>query len=105
MSILCVANRIIDDATEDSGCHNTERQLGDDLGPEVRRRLIHIIVDFAKEYRPLIREDKDDILDGVEGDVHGDEEERTLHVLHALLRLIRIVEEKNGEDGRETRGR
>jgi len=41
-------------------------------------------------------------LDSVEGNVHRDEEEGTLHILHTCLVWLGVEEEKDGEHGRQT---
>ena len=94
-----VADSVVHDATEDRWRQNREGQLRDDLGPEVRTRLVHVIVDLSQEDGPLIREDQNDVLNSVEGDVHAHEEEGSLHVLHTSIVKTGVEEEKNGETG------
>ena len=53
------------------------------------------------KHRPLVRENKNNVLDGVEGDVHRDEEQGPLEVLNALDILLSVPEQQNGEAGRE----
>jgi len=98
------ANEPVDDAAEDGGSHDREGKLRDDLGPEVGSRVVHVVADFTEENGALIGEDEDNVLDGVEGDVHGDEEEGTLLVLNTGFVESGIVEKKHSEDSGHASG-
>lgn len=68
------ADGVVHDGAEDDWSEDTGRKLREDLGPEVRRHLVHVVVGFAQEYGSLIWEDEDDVLDSIERHSHGDEE-------------------------------
>ena len=101
LSSVLVTNSEVNDATEDNWSHDREGKFGDDFSPEVRAGLVHIVVDFSEENGSFVRENQDDILDSVEGDVHGDEEEGTLHVLDTSLISLGVKEQEDGEKGSE----
>ena len=94
--VRVVADSVVDDAAEDDWGHDGEGELGDDFGPEVWARLVHVVIDLSKEHGTLVWEDQNNILDSVEGDVHGDEEERALDVLDTGLVGLGVKEEENG---------
>ena len=98
-SVRVVANEIVDDTAEDHWGHDREGKLRDDLGPEIWSSLVHIVIDFSQEYRSFVGEDKDNILDGVERDVHGDKEEGTLNILDTSFVGLDVEEEENSEEG------
>jgi hypothetical protein len=75
---------VIGDATEQNWSNKTSRELGDNLGEEIGTDIIHVVVDFSQKYRALIREDQNDVLNGVEGDGHGNEEKSSISVLNSL---------------------
>ena len=75
---------------KDNWSQNTRRNFRDNFSKEVRTDTIHIIVHLSQEDRPLIREDKNDILDRVERDSHSHEEERTISILNTLSCSINI---------------
>jgi len=104
LSSVLVANSEVNDATEDNRGHDGEGEFGDDFSPEVRAGLVHIVVDFTEEYGSFVRENQDDILDSVEGDVHGDEEKGTLHILNTGLVSGDVKEQQNGEKSSEAGG-
>jgi len=101
---LAHADSKVNDGAEEARSKDGERQFRDDLGPEVRRATVHVVVDFTEEDRPFVREDEDDVLDGVEGDVHADKEESSLEVLDSLRVFVSFPEQENGEQGGEGGG-
>lgn len=94
----------VDDRAEQARCEDREWKLRHNLSPEVRGAAVHIVVHFTQEHRSFVREDKDNVLDGVEGDVHADEEESSLEILDSLSSLGSVPEEQNGEEGCKSRG-
>lgn len=92
------AHEEVNNATEDGRGQDREGQLRDNLGPEVRSAVVHIVVHFTQEHRSLIREDQDYVLNSVHRDVHGNEEESTLSVLNTFLSVGVVPEENNGEE-------
>jgi len=68
------AHEEVNNATEDSRGHDGEGQLRDNLGPEVRSAVVHVVVHFTQENRSFVRENQDDVLNSVHRDVHSDEE-------------------------------
>jgi len=75
------AHRKVGNATEDRGHRNTERQLRRNLGPEVGTHLVHVVVHFSQEDRTFVRENQDNVLNSIHGNVHRHEEEGALNVL------------------------
>lgn len=99
MTIAVVkANREIGDTAEQHWDDNTCRDLRDDFTKEVSRHRVHVIIDLSQENRPFIWEDKDNVLNGVEGDSHSHEEESTVSVLHSLSSAVAVLEQNDNED-------
>lgn len=99
MTIAVVkANREIGDAAEQHWDDNTCRDLRDDFTKEVSRHRVHIIIDLSQEDWPLVWEDKDNVLDGIESDSHCHEEESTVSVLHSLGSAVAVLEQNDNED-------
>lgn len=74
-------NGEVSDGTEDHRQENAVRKLREDLSPEVRCHIVHVVVYLSQENGTFLREDQDNILDSNEKGVHGHEEKRTLNVL------------------------
>ena len=91
------ANQKVANATKESRSQNTGRQLRIYLRPEVSAHRIHVVVGFSKEDWPLIREDKDDVLDSIEAHRHSNEEEGSISVLDSSLIALYVIEENNTE--------
>ena len=91
----------VNDAAINHGGQDGSGQLSDNLAEEVGTHRVHVIVHLTQEDRTFIWEDQDDVLDRVEGDGHGHEEEGTVAVLDSLNRAITVLEEDNSEDGRD----
>lgn len=98
-----VADSVVDDAAVDHWSHDREWKLRDNLGPEVRTDIVHIVVNFSEEYRSFVWENQDDVLDGVEGNVHRHKEEGSLHVLDALHIMSGVEEEQDSEQSSQAR--
>ena len=84
-------------ATEDDWRENTNRKLRYDFTKEISTDRIHVVVHFTQEYRSLIREDENDILNSVESDSHSHEEESTVSVLDTLRSAVTVLEKNDGE--------
>jgi hypothetical protein len=91
-------NREVTNGSEDDGSDDGGGDLSDDLSEEVGGDGVHVVVDFSQEDRALVREDQDDVLDRVERDCHGHEEECTVSVLHALDCSVTVLEKNDAED-------
>ena len=53
---------------------------------------VHIVVHVTKEAWAFVGENKDNVLDRVKRNVHGDEEKGTLHVLYSGFILFGVPE-------------
>ena len=93
----------INDAAEDYWCQNAHWQLCDDFAEEVGAHGIHIVVDFSQEDRPLVWEDQNDVLDGVESNSHGDEEKSAVSILYSLWSTVNILEKNDSENSSDYR--
>ncbi len=91
-------NGKIDNATEDCWSKNTHREFCYDLSEEVGANWVHIVIHFSQEDRSFVREDKNNVLDGIERNSHGNKEESSISVLNALGCAISVLEENDGED-------
>jgi len=99
------ADAEVADETEYGGDRDGEGELGNHLGPEVRRHIVHVVVDLTQEDRALVGENENNVLNGVEGAVHGHEEAGTLDVLDAFAGLGAVPEQEGGEQGSHSGGR
>ena len=89
----------VNDATVYHWCQYACRQFRDDFSEEVCADWVHVIVDFSQEHGPFIWEDQNNVLDRVEGDGHGHEEEGSITVLNTLDCAITVLEKDNCENG------
>lgn len=87
------------DASKQYRDNNTSRNFRNNLSEEVSRHRVHVIVYFTQEYRSLIWENKNDVLDGVESDSHGHEEKGSISVLNSLSGLVTVLEKNDNKDG------
>lgn len=92
-------DRVVDNAAEQRRSDDREWKLRNNFGPEVGRASVHVVVHFSQEHRALVWEDQDHVLDRVERDVHRNEEQCSLSVLHTRLSLRDIPEQQRGECG------
>lgn len=90
-------NGKVDDATEDDWSKDTNRKFCYDFTKEVGTHRIHVVVYFSQEDRSFVREDQNNVLDGVESDCHSHEEESTISVLNTLRCAITVLEKNDGE--------
>lgn len=90
-----IANCKVNSSREDGWGENTDWQLREHLGPKIGANSIHSVVRFSQEYRSLIWEDKNDILNGVETQNHDDKEKRAISVLDTSQVLADFGEENN----------
>lgn len=67
--------------TEQSWNYDGHWEFTEDSSEEVWAHFVHIIVNFSQEYWSFIWEHKDDVLDRIESNGQGDEEESTVSVL------------------------
>lgn len=91
-------NREVNDATKEYWDDNTSRDFSYDFSKEISRNRIHVIIYLSQKYWSFIWEDKNNILNGVEGNSHGHEKECTISVLDTLRSSIAILEKNNGEN-------
>jgi len=96
----CVkANREVSNGTEDHWQADAVRKLREDLSPEIGSDIVHVVVNFSKEDRTLLREDQNNILDSNEKGIHSHEEKRTLNVLPTSSSgQFRLPEQNTNED-------
>jgi hypothetical protein len=92
------SNSVVNNATKDPWSDEGSWKLCQDFGEEVRTHTVHVVVDLSEKDRSFIREDEDDVLDGVEGHSHGDEEESSISILNSLQGLIHVLEQDDCED-------
>ena len=90
--LIVEADRVVLDAAKEDWVDDTHWELRENLGKEVRRRRIHLVVDLAEKDGTLVREHENDVLDGTHGLVHRDEKERTIPRLHACQVLPDVEE-------------
>jgi len=67
-------NCIIDNCSENCWSDEARWELRNDFCPEVRTHCIHIIICFPQENRSFIRENQNNILNGIKTHCHSDEE-------------------------------
>ena len=92
-------DREVNDAAVNDRSQDTSWQLCNYFTKEVSTNRVHIVIDFSKENRALIWEDKDDVLDRVECDCHGHKEQGAITILDSLYSTITVLEENNCKDG------
>ena len=90
--------REVRNATEQHRNDDAGRNFRNNFSKEVGCDWVHIVVDFSQEHRSFVGENEDDVLDCVEGNGHGHEEEGAISVLHSLSSAVAVLEENDHED-------
>jgi hypothetical protein len=88
----------VNNATVNYRSQNTGWQFSNDLSKEVSTDRVHVVVDFSQEYWSLVWENQNNVLNGIEGNSHGHEEEGTISVLDSLKGFITVLEKNDGEE-------
>jgi len=104
LSGVVETNREVGDGTEDHRQADAVGKLREDLSPEVRGDIVHVVVNFSQENGSLFREDQDDILDSDEKGIHSHEEKRTLNVLPTSRGIEIGLPEQNTDEDTSTDG-